>query len=138
MFRLGILQSELDNFPDAAKCLIYSFSEGMATFEPGAGYDEDPLLIGLDNDGNRDRFHVQIIGIPALMLFLGAHASYLMGIMHQIQNNNFITISDSIRYNTKRKILTGIYYSMPGAGYGKHGYRGDETGQRCAGVNTAP
>ena len=24
-----------------------------------------PILIGLDNDGNRDRFRVQIIGIPA-------------------------------------------------------------------------
>jgi hypothetical protein len=37
----------------------------VAAFELGAGYDEDPLLIGFDNDGNMDRFHIQIIGIPA-------------------------------------------------------------------------
>ena len=42
MFRLGILHAELDNFLDAGKCLINSFSEGMAALELGAGYDEDP------------------------------------------------------------------------------------------------
>jgi hypothetical protein len=84
MFRLGILHAELDNFLDTGKCLINGFSEGMAALELGGGYDEDPLLIGLDNDGNTNRFHVQIIIIPALMLFLGAHASYLTGIMYRI------------------------------------------------------
>jgi hypothetical protein len=69
MFRLGILHAELDNFLDAAKCLINSFSVGVAAFELGTGYDEDPILIGLDNDGNMNRFHILIIGIPALMLF---------------------------------------------------------------------
>jgi hypothetical protein len=69
MFSLGILHAELDNFLDAGKCLINSFTECVAAFELGTGYDEDPILIGLDNDGNMDRFHIQIIGIPALMLF---------------------------------------------------------------------
>jgi hypothetical protein len=69
MFRVGILHTKLDNFLDAGKCPINSFSEGMAAFELGTGFDEDPILIGLDNDGNLDRFHIQIIGILALMLF---------------------------------------------------------------------
>jgi hypothetical protein len=41
----------------------------MTTFELGAGYDEDPVLVGLDHDGNMDRFHIHIIGIHALILF---------------------------------------------------------------------
>jgi len=69
MFRWGILHAELDNFLDAAKCLINSFSVCVATFELGTGYDENPIFIGLDNDGNLDRFHIQNISIPALMLF---------------------------------------------------------------------
>ena len=73
MFRLGILHAELDNFLDPGKCLINSFSEDMAAFELGAGYDEDPILNGLDNDRNMDRFHIQIIGIPASMLFCSTH-----------------------------------------------------------------
>jgi hypothetical protein len=69
MFRVGILHTKLDNFLDAGKCLINSFSERVAAFELGTGYDEDPILIGLYNDGNMDRFHIQIIGILASMLF---------------------------------------------------------------------
>jgi len=41
----------------------------MATFELGTGCDEDPIFIGLDNDGNMDRFHTRIIDIHALILF---------------------------------------------------------------------
>jgi hypothetical protein len=33
------------------------------------------------------------------------------------QNNNFITISASIRYINIRKMLTGIFYGIPGAGH---------------------
>ena len=45
------------------------FSKSMAAFELGAGYDEDPILICFDNDGNMNRFHIHIIGIHALILF---------------------------------------------------------------------
>jgi hypothetical protein len=58
--------------------------------------------------------------------------------LHRIQINNFITISDSIRYITNRKIIARIYYCMPGGGYQQHGHRGDETGRGCAGINSAP
>jgi hypothetical protein len=81
MFCRGIFHAELDNFPDAEECLIDSLSVRVATFELGAGYDEDPILIGFDYDGNMDRFHTHIIGIHALILFC---RSLCWGVLHAI------------------------------------------------------
>jgi hypothetical protein len=69
MFWVRIFHAELDNFPDAGERLINGFTIGVTTFELGAGYNEDPILIGFDNDGNMDLFHIHIIGIHALILF---------------------------------------------------------------------
>jgi hypothetical protein len=81
MFCRGIFHAELDNFPDAEECLIDSLSVRVATFELGAGYDEDSILISLDHDGNMDRFHTHIIGIHALILFCPA---FSRGMLHAI------------------------------------------------------
>ncbi len=66
---LRIFHTELNNFPDADERLIDGFTVSVAAFELGTGYDEDPILIRLDNDGNMDRLHIHIIGIHALILF---------------------------------------------------------------------
>jgi hypothetical protein len=55
---LRIFHAELDNLFDADESFIDGFTIGMAAFELGTGYNEDPVLIGLDNDGNMDRFHI--------------------------------------------------------------------------------
>jgi len=69
MVRLRIFHTELDSFPDADECLIDGFTVSVAAFELGTGYNEDPILIGLDHDGNMDRFHIHIISIHLLILF---------------------------------------------------------------------
>jgi hypothetical protein len=55
---LRIFRAELDHFLDTDEHLIDVFTLGMAALELGTGFDEDPILIGLDNDGNIDRFHI--------------------------------------------------------------------------------
>jgi hypothetical protein len=42
----------------------------MAAFELRAGYDEDPILICFDNDGNMDLFHMIIIRYSCINSFL--------------------------------------------------------------------
>ena len=66
---LRIFHTELNNFPDTDEGLIDGFTVSVAAFELGTGYDEDPILIRLDNDGDMDRLHIHIIGIHALILF---------------------------------------------------------------------
>jgi hypothetical protein len=43
---MRIFPAELDNFVDAGEFLINGFTICVAAFELGAGYNEDPLLIG--------------------------------------------------------------------------------------------
>jgi len=79
MGRIRIFPAELDNFLDAGECLINGFTIGMAAFELGAGYNEDPILIGFYNDRNMDLFHIHIIGIRALILFCSKLRQFFFG-----------------------------------------------------------